>query len=251
MINKNLLAFSPTIRLQFILLTTALAIAAPAYAADTYQVQGKKGANNTCNFSTSLTLAPGETAIEERQVGFNPATCTIKMQRSTPDFAQDSDPKFETKSGIPAEPSAPTGSLVAPAALRSTRAYSRTFLVNRNGVFQSHVKDGVSYTYNGSRVSGSCPTFRDQFKWNTNFWSLLSRGTTRCQYNFNQSTITSSTGGRFGSPAGFYCGVRTETFYNRHTTVGRANGTIVDNANFGGSFGCLSQIFIRRQIVRF
>jgi len=44
-------------------------------------VQGKKGANNTCHFSTSLTLHPEQKAVEERQIGFDAATWTLKMER--------------------------------------------------------------------------------------------------------------------------------------------------------------------------
>ena len=232
--------------------------AAPADTSDddTYLVQGKKGANGTCHFSTRLTLAPGEKAVEERQVGFDAANCTLTMQSVTPDFnpgfAASARTSLASKSGTLAAPPAPTSGLVGSAALvSSTRAYSRTFLVNPNGVFQNHVKDGVSFAYNGFQVSGSCQTFGDQFKWNNNFWALLSRTTTSCLYNSSRSTITGSTGAGFYSPAGFYCPSRTDVYYNRHKTTGKANGTIVDVTNFGGSSGCLSQLFIRHQIVRY
>jgi len=222
---------------------------------ETYLVQGKKGANNTCHFSTSLTLYPGEKAVEARQVGFDAPTCTIKMQRLTnkftPDAAENARTGIGTKSGTLAAPPA-SASLVNPAAavLRS-RAYSRTYLVNLNNVFQNHVKDGVDFLYDGFNVSGSCQTFADQGKWNTAFWAFLSRTNTTCLYNPSQTTITGSTGMRFASPAGAYCGVRTDVYYNRHKTIGKANGAIVDQTNFGGSSGCLGALFIKNQIVRY
>lgn len=221
---------------------------------ETYLVQGKKGANNTCHFSTSLTLYPGEKAVEARQVGFNASTCTIKMQRKnnvTPDAAENARAGIETKSGTLAAPPA-SASLVNPAAaVFRSRAYSRTYLVNLNNVFQNHVKDGVDFLYDGFNVSGSCQTFADQGKWNTLFWAFLSRTNTTCLYNSSQTTITGSTGMRFASPAGSYCGVRTDVYYNRHKTIGKANGAIVDQTNFGGSSGCLGALFIKKQIVRY
>lgn len=228
-------------------------ISVDATEGDTYLVQGKKGTNNTCHFNSSLTLHPEQKVVEERQIGFDAASCTLKMQRVTsltPDAPQEARASIGTQSGTLAAPPAPA-SLVSPQAIFSTRAYSRTFLVNRNGVFQNHVKDGVSFLYDGFNVSGSCQTFRDQGKWNTLFWAFLNKTTTSCLYNPSKTTITGSTGMRFGSPAGSYCAVRTDTVYNRHKTIGKANGAIVDQTNFGGSIGCLSQLFIRHQIVRY
>lgn len=221
---------------------------------ETYLVQGKKGVNNTCHFNTSLTLYPGEKAVEARQVGFDAPNCTLKMQRLTNNFTSDAAENARagigTKSGILGTPPA-SASLVSPEAVFRTRAYSRTYLVNRNNVFQNHVKDGVDFLYDGFNVSGSCQTFADQGKWNTTFWAFLSQTKTTCLYNPSQTTITGSTAMRFASPAGSYCGVRTDVYYNRHKTIGKTNGAIVDQTNFGGSTGCLGALFIKKQIVRY
>jgi hypothetical protein len=157
-----------SIVIPFTQISQAQSQSVPADESDseTYLVQGKKGANKTCHFSTSLTLYPGEKAVEARQVGFNASTCTIKMQRTnnvTPDVAENARAGIGTKSGTLAAPPA-SASLVSPQAVFRSRAYSRTYLVNLNNVFQNHVKDGVDFLYDGFNVSGSCQTFADQGK---------------------------------------------------------------------------------------
>lgn len=243
-------------KLQIGLVATFALIAAPAYANDssTYQIQGEQGLDNTCHFTTTLTLPPGQKAVQENQVGFDAATCTVTMQRVKPDLTQE-DKEGLTSKSVPLEaPLAPAARLdgAAPAAvLRRTRAFSRTFLVNRFNVFQHHVKEGVEYSYNGARISNAfCQRPNDQLQWRTAFWDLINSTTQTCRYNFNFTTVTASTGARYFSPRGFYCSVPTNILYNRHRTVGRANGTIVDSTSFGGSSGCLSQLLIKRQIIR-
>lgn len=187
----------------------ALAIAAPASANDSsmYQIQGEKGVDNTCHFTTTLTLSPGQKAVQEDQVDFDAATCTITMQRVKPDLTQEDKAGLTSKS-VPLEASlAPAARLdgVAPTAvLRRTRAVSRTFVVNRFNVFQHHVKEGVEYTYNGARVSNAfCQRPNDQLQWRTAFWDLITSTTQTCRYNFNFTTVTASTGARYFSPRGF------------------------------------------------
>ncbi len=110
----------------------------------TYLVQGKKGANNTCHFSTSITLYPGEKAVEARQVSFDAPTCTIKMQRTnnlTSDAAENARAGIETKSGTLATPPV-SASLVSPEAVFRSRAYSRTYLVNLKALHNRGMNGG-------------------------------------------------------------------------------------------------------------
>lgn len=227
----------------------ALAIAAPAYASggSTYEVKGKPVGDDMCEIEMSVTLSPGEKAFQVDQVGFDPKTCTPTMKRVSPNFSQDTSVDLNTTL-------APTGGSssdsVSPKAIFRRRAFSRAIVFDvRNGRNQHQVTDYVNFLYDFRRVQGGC--LRGTAVWNDFLWSRFGPFNYLCQYNFNRSTITAATRASFFSPAGFFCGAPTSVYYNRHQTVGYANGAVRNRYNITATRPCLSLLRIRTQIGNF
>lgn len=221
----------------------------------TITVQGQAIAEG-CQYSGSIVVHPGQTAVEQDEVSENPSTCTMTLVQGTPANVPGAEANPAGWSSVTgsSKASGPTAthavrrtSSVARALSTHSAGYSKTRFEDPVGIDVNSVKNSVDWTWNGSTVSAATCSYN--YGWlSGDGWGLHENNFT-CLYNSGPTQVDSSSYVHYKN--GIFCvGFDTDVYYDRNHGIGRANGDLVGTWNTSKSGPCSGLLSVHNQVVR-
>lgn len=206
-------------------------------------VQGVSDGAGGCAFNLSASLAPGATSTRVDEVAFNASSCQSQValtsgassaaetaEPSNTDATSSGDVVSPASSGLPQ----PADVIVAAAAIHSA-GYMKSWYQDPVGLVVNSVRNGTDWYWDRTCVRP--PVFGSyRYTWfSPSGWSLQANNWSNF-YSCAQST--SSSYAHFHN--GIFCAfIATDTYYNRNTVHGQANGTLAGSINAVKSGGCI------------
>jgi hypothetical protein len=215
----------------------------------TLDIQGDRVSPDACEYTLTLELAPGQTAVREDVVVDDDKTCTMRVQRGVPADLTEA-PEEEGMSGQSGWATATGGAVdqIGPLAVHS-KGYHKSYFEDPPGIDVNSVRNDVDWVWNGSRVSnGICAYHYGWFS--ASGWGLHENNFF-CRYESSQTQLRSSSYAHFKN--GIFCAfIDTHTYYERNNAYGKANGNLVGTVNWRKTGGCTGLLsfhhFLRRTL---
>ena len=193
----------------------------PLADASVQTVAGSRVADGGCAFRPAeLKLAPGETAVQARQIETNYSDCTTKIETGTPQAAE-ATPADGTSASEQAKSSAVTSGQADASLLAATSSagYYKVWWEDVVNIDVHSVKSNVSWVWNGSCTSSSSGSADYWWRSGTG-WSKNSSSVYIARSCFQARVYTDATyrNGAFCWPGVVW------SYYDNVTASGRYNG---------------------------
>lgn len=205
-------------------------------------VAGRRDRTGNCGIDQRVTLRPGQTAVEGREIAVNPTTCQMIFEVGTPSPNEITQSGLQSRSGggqsnfgsgQSISGSADRGTLPAlrAAATVHSAGYWQTWYRDPVYITVNSVLDETDWNWNGASVLP--PVYGNySLSWFTpSGWQLISNNWTNI---YNSSYSESYSYVLYHNP-GFCLGNYTDANYEPNLVAGEANGTL-----FGYTFSVLS-----------
>lgn len=196
-------------------------------------IQGTRVAPGACKYTSSLRLAPDQTAVREDTLRMDPATCRMTVRRGTPADAPEA--KRSTSE-------AGTAAIVGHSA-----GYFMTWLTDPPGWTVNSVRNDVDWRWDGTHVAqGTCGA---RYTWlGSSGWQKIADSHS-CLYEAGQSQLHGSSFAHYLNRV-FCAGIDTRAEYNRNNVYGMANGWLRGDSSVVAWGGCTSLLTARKELRR-
>lgn len=213
------------------------AVSPPLVNPLTLDIAGKHVAGSACEFSSTVTLSPGEIAVREDVIAVDDASCTARVERGVPaDVAEQPVESGMSEESGSAAPDGETATSPADTQAVHSKGYHKSYFEDPPGIDVNSVQNSVDWVWNGNTVSnGHCAY---HYGWFSGSGWGLHENNFFCRYENNQTQVRSSSYAHFKN--GVFCFfIDTHTYYNRNNAYGKANGYLVGQITWRKSGGCI------------
>jgi hypothetical protein len=247
------------LRITAIAAFAALVVASGAVASERITIQGQPVLGG-CQYEATVTVLPGQPAVEQHEVSEDPATCTMVMEQGIPVGAgseqTDSDMTTLNDAQTVTTPERAPGFADTAASTTHSAGYSRTWLEDpcpAPCLVVTVVQNAIDWYWDDPYITpGSeviCPPEYD-WAWQTG-WGLHENN---AQCNLNQPeypTTWADSTSYVHFKNGIFCGFTdTHVYYNRNHAYGYGDGRLVGRWQVTKSGTCSGLLSVHNRTAR-